>query len=757
MTIPTSSAYPVAFDGNRNLFLVHDSLRVTLAQDYNPGDTSIVVYPDDTTMLKFPPSGIVTLTEQCSDPEERAISFFYNTRDLTGFQGLELIPGFPDVVKPKDITHCTQNVMAQHHNYLKNALIAIETFIGVKGTTDDKPFGPTMEGRINFLRKLVLSPKAWFSVNKTVGLVPLTVEFKDLSFRLGTDGTAGHITYEWDFGDNTASQISIIDVVSDVPSTITNVLVNDLDGGIIRKTYITPNIYDVKLTVRNDFGEDTVIFPNLINARIAAPDPAIIEYVPRTGQILTPGEPDGGPFTTPPVLRAVVNSIIDIQIRNGVNIATGRTYGGEVVDGSNNPIDPIIAYTWEIPDDQLHGNSKTTKAVFGVGGFYDLILRADTQFGAYRITSYENSLDIIEKANLWLWLYKTGSFQNVQAHEFGLLSETFKVKNTAQLTLGIDSTFLDGMPSEDRQRKEFKRNNGFAPQGTQLSGNQGNGLLYWASGRSELDPVSVEKIKFVQYAGFTDTYLTKPSINRPWNWVGMASLNSLYFILGYPTGAILPFTSPTNQDKVTVNLNTLAASTETLTDGNYTNGADELKNNKANYDGGGEAIDGNFSVYRSAWKDNHGFFLRNDGVGTFFRIKDFYRTEAVGGQEFKNINKLPPMAGPAKVEGELVSLSSGVFFFNNTGQISAYNSTTGVWETGGPTLNSAQFRSLQDSTVVGFDSESNTLLATSDGDNTAYLSYDYSPKAFIKFNATTTTFTALNVRPSGNQWQMSVY
>jgi hypothetical protein len=316
---------------------------------------------------------------------------------------------------------------------------------------------------------------------------------------------------------------------------------------------------------------------------------------------------------------------------------------------------------------------------------------------------------------------------------------------------------LDGVPSEAKQKAEFLRNCGFAPQGTQLSGNQGQGLLYWATGRGALDPVSVEQIKFLQYAGFTDTYLTKPPINRPWNWVGMASLNNLYFVFGYPTTAIPPYTSPTNQDKLTMNLNTLAVSTETLTDANYTNGADELKNNKANYDGGGLAIDGNFSVYRSAWKDNKGFFLRNDGVGAFFRIKDFYKTEAVGGQEFKNINKLPPMAGPAKIEGQLVALSPGVFFFNNTGQISAYNSTTGIWETGGPNLNSAQFRNLQDSSVVGFDSEANTLLATSDGDNTAYLSYDYSPKAFIKFNSTTTTFTALNVRPDGDQWQMSVY
>lgn len=756
--IPTSSDYPEAFDSNRNLFLVHDSLRVVLAQDYTPGDTSIVVYPDDTTMLKFPPSGIVTLTEQCSNVEDRAISFFYNTRDLTGFQGLELIPGFEDVVKPKDITNVTQNVMAQHHNYLKDALIAIENFAGIKGTLDDVPFGTTMEGRVNFLRRLVLSPKAWFKVNKTIGLVPLTVEFQDLSFRLGTEGIgncSGPVTYEWNFGDNTASQISIIDVVTEVPSNITNVLVHDTDGGKVIKTYNTPKIYDVSLKVTNDFGSDTVVFPNLINARIAAPDPAVIEYIPRTGQILTPGVPTGGPFTTPPKLRAVINSIVDIQIPDGINIATGRTYSGEMVDGYNNPIDPIITYNWEIPDDQLHGNSKSTKAVFGVGGFYDLILRVDTAFGAYRITSYEATIDIIEKANLWLWTYTTST--NVQSHEFGLLSETFKVKSNVQVALGTNNAFLTGLPSEARQKAEFKRNAGFAPRGTQLSGNQGTGLLYWASGRAASDPATLERIKFLQYTGFTDTYLLKPPISRPWNWIGMSSLNNLYFVLGTTTTAIPPFTSPTNQDKLTVSLSTLAVSTDTLNNGNYFNGAEEVQNNKANYDNAGLAIDGNFSVYRSGWKDSNGYFLRNDGVGTFFRIKDFYRTEAVGTQEFRNISKLPPMSGPAKVEGELVALSSGMFFFNNTGQISAYNTTSGVWETGGPQLNSAQFRNLQDNTVVNFDSDSNTLLATSDGDNTAYLSYDYSTKAFIKFNATTMTFTSLNVRPSGEQWMMTTY
>ncbi len=751
--IPTSSTYPDAFDGNRNLFLVHDGLRVVLSQDYNPGDKSILVYPNNAMLRAFPPSGIITLTEQCSDAPDRAISFFYNTVNLTGFQGLELLPGFTDSVKPQDITNVTMNVMASHHNHLKDALIAIENFIGIQGTLEDVPFGTTMEGRTNFLRKLVLSPKAWFSVNTTVGLVPFTVEFTNLCFRLGTDGNTGPITFEWNFGDNTASMISVIDVDNTVPVNVVNVLV-DTGGGVITKTYNTPNIYDVSLTVTNDFGSDTVVFPGIINARIAAPDTAIAEYIPAAGQIMTSGIPLGGPFTTPPIIRAVTNSVINVQIQSGINPATGRTYSGEVVDGHGHPIDPIKTYTWEIPDDQPHNNSQYTKAIFGVGGLFDLVLRVDTEFGAYRITSYEQSLDIVESVNMWLWLYTTGT--NVRAYEFGLLSETFKVKSGTQVALTINDSFLDDVANSDKQKEEFNRNNGFAQQGTQTSGNQGQGLLYWASGRNESDPVSAEQIMLLQYAGFTDTYLTHSSIYRPWNWVGFNSLNSLYFILG-TTSSIPPFQSPTDQSRISMSLNTLIPVTDELTTGNYENGANELMNNVANYNGSGDAVDGNFSVYRSAWDGENGYFLRNDGVGTFFRISDFYMTKTIGGVEFQNITKLASMSGPAKVEGELVPLASGVFFFNNTGQISAYNIATQVWETGGVASNTAQFQNLQDSSVINFDSVSNTLVAVSDGDNMAYLSYDYSTKAFISFNAITTTFTAMNPRPSGEQWQATIY
>ena len=100
MSLPDCPLYPDEFDTVTNLYQVYDSLKVTLAEDYLPGQTSIVVAGDATA---FPPTGIITLTEQQSDIGLRAVSFFYTGRTATGFTGLTLYPGFEDAAKPKRI------------------------------------------------------------------------------------------------------------------------------------------------------------------------------------------------------------------------------------------------------------------------------------------------------------------------------------------------------------------------------------------------------------------------------------------------------------------------------------------------------------------------------------------------------------------------------------------------------------------------------------------------------------------------------
>jgi hypothetical protein len=64
---------------------------------------------------------------------------------------------------------------------------------------------------------------------------------------------------------------------------------------------------------------------------------------------------------------------------------------------SGSIVDPIQNYTWSLSDDLAHGNSNTARAVYSIGGTYDLILRTDTEFGSYKITIYDNAFDIVEK------------------------------------------------------------------------------------------------------------------------------------------------------------------------------------------------------------------------------------------------------------------------------------------------------------------------------------------------------------------------
>lgn len=761
MAIPTSSNYPESFDNDENLFLVHDALRLRLAEDYNPGDTTIKVEGDILVAGAMPPTGIITLTEQCSEIDKRAISFHYGAFDFNAmeFSDLDKLDEFEDVQKLKRITNVTVNVVSRHHNHIKESLIAIQEFVGVQGTTDTEPFGPTMEGRINFLRNLVLVPRAWFTAENRTGNIPLEVEFRDMSFRLGTDGNAGDIKLTWDFGDQTTSIISAFSTISVsdfVPDNQVEVLVRDVDGNKVKKVYHAPGLYDVKLTVENDFGSDEIIFPDFINARVKAPNEAIIRFIENTSsQEATPGVPPNGPFTTVPKIRSPINTLIQIEVESGENPSTpGYSYAGEPLDDSNNPIDPVQVYTWAMGDDLNHPNTSETKASFSIGGIYDLKLRVDTQYGAYRITTYEDAIDIIENRNLWLWVYTTGN--SVRSYEFGLISETFKLTSANTFPVTRNESFLTGEPDEERQKREFRKNTGFARRGTLNSGAGGPVMLYWASGRAAAAPASSETINMVEYIGFSDTYISRAPLTRQWNWANLNGPSNSYFVFG-DIPSHTPNTSFTNTQKDNLELTGLTVSSNLLTADNYFNGASELEQNVVLYDSTGEPQNGHYSVYRTAWKDDTGYIARNDGVGPFFRIKSFYRTEGSVSSPFNDIRKLQDIQGPTKLEGELTNMSNGVFLLSNSGSVSKFDDVAQVWSSGGPGANSLLYRSLQDTTVSGFDNPANTMLLDSDDDKRAYLSFDYSPNAFLKFNEVDLTFSSIGSRPEGDQWIMGTY
>lgn len=770
MTIPIqfqSSNYPNALDTNVNLHEVHDSLRVVLASNYDPNDPIIsnrsIIYTTGDNSL-FPSSGIITLTDQCNDIENRAISFYYTSKTSNSFEGLVPTLEFENknnIIRAKKITNVTQNVMAEHHNSLKDSIIAVENFIGTKGLIDRNPFGETMEGRINFLRKIVLSPRAWFTAKNKTGLVPLTVSFKNESFKLGEDSTNNNfIKFTWDFGDQdqgiSISDIITISATDVVPISYTNVYVQDLDSNEIKKTYVKPGNYHVKLIAENEFGSDFVLFENYINAKTDAPEEAIIDFVTSSNQTLTPGDPIGGPYdeSNYPKIKSKTDKIIDIQIQDGINSNTNRSFSGEELDVWGNPIDPIEYYTWQLSDDLEHINEKTTKALYSIGGIYDLTLRCDTKYGSYRITNYFNAIDIIEDKNLWLFTINNNS---AVSNEFGLVSETFKTGTVSQ-TIHRNNSFLNNTNNSIQAKKEFAKNTGFCNKSTVSSGDKGTALIYYSSGGIEGSALSENNINFISFGGFDETFNNDSlTINRPWNWISLPIGENIYFLFGADPSEI-DNQNKSYQVKDTVSITSsleLQLPTPLINPDNFINGANELiEHVTSEYDMNKEPLNGRFATYRETVRGSTGYFLRNDGVGNFYKIKEFYKTEGTSVNPVNNIRKLQDMTGSVKLDGELVNLTNGLFFFNNSGNVSAYNITSGVWETGSSI---SPFRSLQDKNVDNYNNLDQTLLATSDNDRNAYLSYDYSTSAFIKYNSIDKTFHALSNRIVGEQWILGIY
>jgi PKD repeat protein len=701
------SNYPATFDTDENLYLVRDALKIPLGADYHPGQNIIIA---DGDISRFPLNGIITLVDQDSPAHERAVSFHYNHRTNREFLNLELLENCIDCFKPKKFTIITMQVMSDHREAIKDAILSIEKFLGPKHTVNNTPNGDTVFGRINFLRKILFEPKAWFEVDKITGAAPLTVNFTFTG--TGNTGPVGEVEYIWNFGDE-----------DELKTTEHRV----------QKLFVDPGDKTVSLTIKNQYGEDSVSFPGMVKVKGQAPEQALVRFAPQQQQL---GFMQNDIM---PRIRAQVRQPITIEIPQKM-VSEKRTFAGERIDpNTSRTNDAITNYTWNLGDDLPHANSPKTKALYSVGGLYDLVVRTDTASGTHRTTVYPNAIDVVEPINIWLW---TINNKNIKSHEFGLLSEVFKTSNNSTV-IEIDDSFIDD--NHKREKFEFWRNNGSAKKGDIKSGQGGELLMFWATGRDRTyDPIA-EKINFVEYNGFSDTYISKDSIlGRPWNWVSLSNNNKIYFALGNNVDGPLPTLSMTNQSKITYNIDSSTTSSEEIEYRNYKNGAQNLILNPDVFDSNFNAENGHFSAYRTTWKNNTGYILRNSHLGENFSFREFYRTEGTIGLPFQNIVKLLDLPGENHKDGDLAAISNGVYFFNNSGMTYCYGNSTGTWELITP-HNKIAINDLDG------------LMATSDSDNKAYLSLEGINNGFIKFNGLDMSYTTLNQKPTDQQWHITLF
>jgi PKD repeat protein len=741
MAIPEIT-YPVSLDTDNTLYFVRDSLTIPLAKDYTPGDKFIFVSSDIIQLNRFPETGIITLTENCSKPNERAVSFYYGSRnvELAYFTDLTVLPETPDtLVRRAIVTNVSMNVTAQHHNNIKNAILSIENYIGKESDTSTQPFIGNIVQRTKFLFETVFTPRAWFVADVTLGVVPMTVEFASYSLYLGQEIDDNVIQYTWDFGDGSPVESG-----------------TGLAYQIRSHTYLNPGLYTVTLTVQNNYGTDTVTFDNMIRALYIAPYPAVIT-MPITGiqQYFTT---DGNNFLKTPANVYVTLFTTNQQMPD----EPYRTFSGEHLSG-NTVIDPIETFTWNLSDTLSHANSLETKALYNVGGIYQVVLRCDTLSGAYRITTNPMTINVIERQNAWLFITPPSQpVGTVYASEFGFLNETFKYLQTTNTTYSTNSDFLTNPPvlQEARILSEFKQNTNLNALASIPSGFAGYCVISYASGRSSTAAASTETINMQQFNGYLETYINPAytsTVYRPWNWIAFNNTGVVYYLFGNAVNQ-QPYNSLTNLDLQQTDLADGATSvSKTFSPASFIGQANYLTYNQAEYDTFGASIYGNYSAYRTAWRGRTGYILKNMTIGSDFRINSFYNSIDSGTELFSQFGKLPNMSGPVKTQGQLVNLTTALFFFNNSGNVMAFDTNTNVWKTGGPGLNSIAFANLQDNTKTNYDNENNPLLVTTDFGDNAFISFNYSPNSMIKYNDVDLTFTKLSSRPAGEQWIFGSY
>ena len=228
----------------------------------------------------------------------------------------------------------------------------------------------------------------------------------------------------------------------------------------------------------------------MINVKYSAPIDATIEASPIPSQ------------NYDPILKFIktpANVLVNLQIKSGYEIIDGKkySYAGEELDSSNNPLDPILTYTWEMADNLGHANSTSTRALYTVGGLYDVVLRVDTETEAYRITTYNSFINVVERSNLWLFNFLGTSESMVQASEMGLISETWKTKQITWNTITRNYAFLEGQANSDQLIQEFKRNTNFYIRSSNPSGVGGTAIIFNATGRSASALSTTEEIKAV--------------------------------------------------------------------------------------------------------------------------------------------------------------------------------------------------------------------------------------------------------------------
>ncbi|KKL92392.1 hypothetical protein LCGC14_1885120, partial [marine sediment metagenome] len=126
--------YPGSLDDDVSLFLAVNNARTRLTSGINISDLTIPVV----TTSGFPNQGFVTILTNPDDITE-AEAIAYTGVTETSFSGTARGSGGTPVFAHAAGNNVDLTVMAEHHNEIKNAVIALEQIVGISGSHNFVP------------------------------------------------------------------------------------------------------------------------------------------------------------------------------------------------------------------------------------------------------------------------------------------------------------------------------------------------------------------------------------------------------------------------------------------------------------------------------------------------------------------------------------------------------------------------------------------------------------------------------------------
>jgi PKD repeat protein len=183
------SVFPISLDDQKILYSATNNTSTLLKQTLPYNGKTIIV--EDASV--FPASGQVRIGPRLGEGEFELI--YYDKKVGNTFQDLKRgFAGSKQNYWAATINYVTNAVVADHHNAIKDAVLNLETDLGVY----ENPDATSLNGILKHQEQRFLAPRPIFRASSLLGPAPLKVRFQNFS-------TGDLIRYFWDFGDGGTS------------------------------------------------------------------------------------------------------------------------------------------------------------------------------------------------------------------------------------------------------------------------------------------------------------------------------------------------------------------------------------------------------------------------------------------------------------------------------------------------------------------------------------------------------------------------